>query len=399
MKSFEVSSKKSKNGMRKFKAILHEIYPDSCIDIASEAGTIYNENGITWIKEYCENALPTLKDKSIRVEFLNEERDEISGHGMTDSAPDGMPIFEDATIIGHFTGGYIDEIEGNDGEKKTVLIGEGYLDSMCCYNFISKLSEDIENGNEISGSVEIFRTDDNEEIVYKYGYKEFGRIPQEFIYSGFALLGVKPADPTSKLLELNNKEEKSTMTEAEIKAIVTQTVNELSSHIAEIEKCKKELSEQLACANEEKDKAIAEKNEAIATSEQIQAALDSLKTEQEELGMKYDTLWKERCELEEMLTKAKVRERIGEMNEAVSSFSDEEKAYAQTEIDAFNADPVNCEINSIVSKIYEGIGKTAKENAAKVAAEQNSANNVEVEDIFSAVISTEDNSAEDTNIF
>ena len=74
------------------------------------------------------------------------------------------------------------------------------------------------------------------------------------------------------------------------------------------------------------------------------------------------------------------------------NLSDEEKEYAKAEIDAFTADPINCEINSVVNKIWEGIGKKAKEDA-KVIAEQNSANNVEVDDIFAEV--SEINSADD----
>ena len=84
------------------------------------------------------------------------------------------------------------------------------------------------------------------------------------------------------------------------------------------------------------------------------------------------------------------------MNSAIADFSDEEKAYAQAEIEAFTADPINCEINSVVNKIWEGIGKKAKEDA-KIVAEQNASNN-EVDDIFAEV--SEINSAdEDDSIF
>ena len=87
------------------------------------------------------------------------------------------------------------------------------------------------------------------------------------------------------------------------------------------------------------------------------------------------------------------------MNSAIASFSDEEKAYAKDEIAAFEANPVESEINSVVNKIWEGIGKKAKADAdaaaAAVVAEQNSA--VEVEDIFSEVVIA--STPEDTNIF
>lgn len=381
--------------MRKFKAILHEIYPDESVDQVNEVGTVFNANGITWIREFCENALPSLKDKSIRVEFLDDERTIICGHGDTGSKPDGMPIFEDAEVIGHFIDGYIDEIKDTDGNMKTVCIGEGYLDEMCYSNYISKLSEDIENGNAPYGSVEIYRTDENETIKYKYGYKEHGRIPMEFIYSGYALLGVKPADNTAKIIELN-KEETNKMTDLEIKALISQVVGELSAHTSEINKCKEECATKLAEANAALETAIAEKNELEASSQKIQKALDDLQVEWDELNKKWDALWEEKIALEKALGEAKARERVGEMNAAIANFTDEEKAYAQAEIDAFNADPVASEINSIVNKIWEGIGRAAKANDQTVA-EQNAAN-MTVEDIFSEVEST-DASNEDVNIF
>ena len=57
MKKFEISQKVQKNGRRKFKLILHEIYPDSVIDPITNKGTKMNLNGITWIKDYCEKCM------------------------------------------------------------------------------------------------------------------------------------------------------------------------------------------------------------------------------------------------------------------------------------------------------------------------------------------------------
>lgn len=87
MKTFEIfseSKKKGQNGRRKFKAILYQIFPDSCVDEEAQAGTQYNKNGITWLREYCEKALPSIKGMSLKCEFLDEERTELCGHGMTD---------------------------------------------------------------------------------------------------------------------------------------------------------------------------------------------------------------------------------------------------------------------------------------------------------------------------
>ena len=397
MKLFELSNKTQKNGRRHFKVILHEIYPDSCIDETTETGTIYNRNGITWIEKFCQEALPSIKDMSIRVEFLNEDRDEICGHGET-GIEDGMPVFEDADVIGHFTKGYIETIEDEDGNSKTVCCGEGYLDEMCYKNFVTKLEEDIANGQAPFGSVEIYRTEANEGIKYLYGYKEKGRIPTEFIYSGFALLNVPPADKTARILELNSKEDSNLMNEMEIKALVSQMIEEYSAHITEINKCKEECEAKIAEANEAVASVTAEKNELQASSEQIQKALDEAR---EELSKKYqeiDALYEELNVLRKELGEAKAKERVGELNAAISEFSDEEKSYAQAEIDAFNADPVASEINSVVNKIWEGIGKKSKADSATQIAEINSAVKIDIEDIFSEV-GTVTTPAEDIDIF
>lgn len=391
MKIIELSSKQSKNGRRKFKAILHRIFPDDCI--VDGVGTQYNENGITWIKEYCENALPTINGMSLRVEFLDDERTEICGHGETEIV-DGLQLFENATVVGNFKKGYIDELEIN-GEKQVVCIGEGEIDEACYKSFVEKLDEDLANGNAPYGSVEIYKTSDNDAIVYKYGYHDYGRIPEKFIYSGFALLGVKPADNSAKLLELNskNKEEQNNMDEKMLQGFVSDIKQVISETNSKNEELSKEIAE-LNAAIVEKDNAIAELN---ASSEELKTALEKAQEDYQELWKKEDELYNEIKALKAQLAEAQAKERVGEMNSAIADFSDEEKEYAKAEIDAFTADPINCEINSIVNKIWEGIGKKAKADE-KVVAEQNASNNVEVDDIFAEV--SEINSAdEDDSIF
>lgn len=396
MKLFEVSSRKSKNGRRKFKLILHEIYPDSCIDTVNEVGTIYNENGITWIEEYCQNNLPTVKDMSLRVEFADEfNRVEILGHGET-GLQDGLPLFENADVVGHFTNAYIDEIV-EDGVTKKVAIGEGYLDEMCYPDFVAKLIEDTANGEAPYGSVEIYRSGDNSGIIYKYGYKENGRIPTDYIYSGYALLGIRPADKTARLLEINesNKEEK-TMDENQVKALIGQVVAEMLATSAELNKCKEECAAQVAAASEAvaaKDKQIEELNSQISS---IQSELDACKREKNELNTANETMQTEINSLKETIVESQKKEKIGELNAAIADFSDEEKAYAQAEIDAFNADPITSEVNSVVNAILVGVGKKARESAA-VVAEQNAAK-ADIEDIF-AEVGVTPTSEEDSNIF
>lgn len=402
MKTFEIfseSKKKGQNGRRKFRAILYKIFPDSCIDEVNEVGTEYNSNGITWIREYCEKALPSIKGMFLRVEFLDDERTELCGHGMTDTI-DGVPIFENATTIGTFTNGYIKEITDDNGENIIACIGEGEIDSSCYHNFCEKLDADIENGIYPQGSVEIMRTEENKGIVYKYGYKDFGRIPTEFIHSGYALIGVTPSDNSAKLIELNENNEKEEetkhMTESEINALVKQIVSEYTNQESAISQCQADCESKISEANAAVENITNEKNELTGSVEQLKDALEKVQADYEELDKKYHELWEEREALEKALAEAQAKERIGEMNAAISQFSAEEVAYAQAEIDAFNENPMTSEINSIVDKIYAEIGKQKKADEASIASEQNSAA-VEVEDIFSAVESG--GAAEDDNIF
>ena len=402
MKTFEIfseSKKKGQNGRRKFRAILYKIFPDSCIDEVNEVGTEYNSNGITWIREYCEKALPSIKGMFLRVEFLDDERTELCGHGMTDTI-DGVPIFENATTIGTFTNGYIKEITDDNGENIIACIGEGEIDSSCYHNFCEKLDADIENGIYPQGSIEIMRTEENKSIVYKYGYKDFGRIPTEFIHSGYALIGVTPSDNSAKLIELNENNEKEEetkhMTESEINALVKQIVSEYTNQESAISQCQADCESKISEANAAVETITNEKNELTGSVEQLKDALEKVQADYEELDKKYHELWEEREALEKALAEAQAKERIGEMNAAISQFSAEEVAYAQAEIDAFNENPMTSEINSIVDKIYAEIGKQKKADEASIASEQNSAA-VEVEDIFSAV--ENGGAAEDDNIF
>ena len=394
MRTFELSKRNTKTGRRKFKVILCEVFPESTIDEVNQVGTKYNRNGISWIDAYVRKQLDTIPGMFLRAEFLDEDRTELCGHGDTDIV-DGMPTFENAVSIGIFTKGYIESVETEDGVRE-FCIGEGEIDALCYSNFVSKLAKDLSEDSPPYGSVEILKTDGNDAIVYKYGYVPEGRIPVDFQFSGYALLGVQPADDAAILVELNknNGKEDHKMNETEIKALVTQTVNELSNYIAEINKCKDECAAQVNDANARADAATNEKNEALTNVEQIQAALKQCQDELQEAYNKIDQLYDEANALRKELATAQAKERINELNEQIKGFSEDEKGYAKEEIDSFTNDPINSEINSVVNKIWEGIGKKAKADAQAQVAEQNSAN--EVDDIFSEVnsvgVNTEDDS-------
>lgn len=396
MPIFELSSKKHKNGRRPFKASLYELQPPECV--VDDVGTKYNKNGITFLEEYASQTLDSIKDMSVRVEFIDDERTMILAHGDTGVSDDGLPLFNNATTIGHFTNGYIADVTLN-GETKRCVCGDGYLDEMAYQPFIQSLEAQLNNGNSVDGSIEIYRTDNNDAIVYKKGWLEKGRIPTEYIHSGWDMV-INPADTSSTLLELNNskiKKEDKTLDEKELKELIQTTISETNSKNDELTAQITELNSTIV----EKDSIIAEKEEKIvelnATVEQVQKALDDLKKE-------HEAYWAERDALEKELGELKAKARLGELNSAIECFSDEEKKFAESEINSFNEKPLEGNIDAIVSKIYAGIGQASKKasDEARVA-EQNSAKNNkgnEVVDIFSEMCSeTQDNNEEDVNIF
>lgn len=382
MKKFELSSEQNKDGLKAFTLIIHEIYDESTFDDATGTANNTNANGIAWREKWVKKNMNTMIGKSIRCEFLNEERDELHGHGMSGyRREDDIPLFEDATMVGYFTEVEIVDAEENEDGVAKYLVGHGYIDALCYPNLVDKLNEDLAYGEPTEGSVEILRDSDKEEITYEYGYHEDQRIPMEYVYSGYAWLGIPPASKQAVLMELNSKEDNQTMDETTIKSVVAEAM----SVQAEIEKCKKECEAQVSDANAMVESVTAEKEEISANCAKIQEALNAA---QEELNQKYEEIESCYAELDALrkeLGAAKAKERIGEMNAAIAEFSETEREYAKDEIEAFESDPMACEINSIVSKIYEGIGKSAREAAAKVAAEQNSAKD-DSADIFCEVI-------------
>lgn len=393
MATFELSTKKYKNGRRPFTAILYELQPPACV--VDDIGTKYNKNGITFLEEYCAPQLESIKDMSVTVAFVDEERTQISDHGMT-NIEDGLPTFDNAFVVGHFTEGYITDIEINE-ETKRVVCGKGYLDEMRYHAFVQNLETELQNGNSVDGSIEIYKSEGNDGIVYKKGWIEKGRIPTEFIHSGWSMV-LSPADVTSTLVELNtknNKEEQKIMEfdMNEVKAVIQSTITELNSKEAEFNTKVAELNQTISV----KDATISEQNEKIvelnATVEQVQKALDDLKKE-------HETYWAEREALEKELGELKAKQRLGELNSAIENFTDEEKKYAEVEINSFNENPMEGNIDAIVSKIYSGIGLATKKasDEAKVT-ELNSTKEITVEDIFSEMCSEVHVEEEDLDIF
>lgn len=402
----ELSEKKYKNGRRPFTAILYELQPPDCV--VDDVGTKYNKNGITFLEEYCAPQLDSIKDMSVTVSFLDDERTMISGHGMT-GIKDGMPIFDNATTVGHFTEGYIDNIE-SDGEVKRVVIGKGYLDEMRYSSFVEQLEIDLNNGISVEGSIEIYKAEGNDGIIYKKGYLPKGRIPVTFIHAGWSLVS-NPADSTSSLVELNEKknkkEEEETMDMNEVKSVIQSTISELNDKSQDYEAKIADLNAQIEKLNaeiENKNNTISELNVSV---EQVQAALDKLNKD-------HKTYWAEREILEKELAKAKVAEKLGELNLALGEFNDEEKEIAKDDIEKLTTeinsaekkealDNVTSEINSIKSKICMNIVAKQKQAEAESqrVSELNSKNSEhDVDDIFSEICTeNKQDDDEDLNIF
>ena len=329
MRILELSSKDDKDGRRQVKVILHEIYKDK---------SQHNKNGITWLEEYCKNNIDSVKGISITCEFVNDERTEILGHGET-GIEDGVPVLENATMIGVLERGYIDDIKV-DGETKRALIGEGYIDAMRYKNFVDVLEEKIKANETIFGSVEIIGLKENgNRIKYLNGYQEIGRIPTEYRYSGFAVLGVMPSDETARLIEINNRKGIDTMEKLEkIFEKFEEKFYKTDEYKQELEKKQKE-NEDLKAQN----KFLADK---LKENDRLKEELDKLKS----------------STLKEQL------------NAALADFSDKEKEVAKESIEKFSADPINSNesIQDIVDTILVAIGKEVCELKKKKVSEQNS---------------------------
>ena len=371
---YEISSENKIVGRRPIKVVLHEIFPNE---------TEFQENGISWKEEFVLANLHSVAGMSIVVEFLTEDRDVPYGHGMTDIRDeDNLPLFEDATMVGHFDRAYVDDVEIN-GVMKRVLIAEGTLDEMRYPKFVAWLREHM-TGSVVKGSVEIVGKPEHEgHIIYSGGWKEQGRVPQYYDYSGYAILGVKPADEAAIVMELNNKktdkedqkmEEKLNEMMAAITGISTG-ISESSSKWDEYWAKIDGLQAQITQLNAD----IKQKEADIA---QVQADFDKEVAAREaaEAGLAEANAAKEAAEASLTEANAKIAAlenaaAVAELNAALAPYTEEQQAFAKEEIDAFNANPGSVEINSIIGKICTGMVQVAREGATS---ETNSANQIDV---------------------
>ena len=383
----EMGSKKTQGGKRYIKMALLTIHEE-------QAAT--NLNGLHWKEEYVLKNIETAKNMPICCEFTDETKTVPLDHGYTDQIEDengnSMPVFENSEVVGTIESAHIETIAIDDKPTK-VLVGEGYLYNQRYPNFVKWLKSNVAEST-VKSSIEIVGTEENNNrIVYEGESTQEYRVPMDFNFSGTAILSVKEADENAVVLEAASLNKPNNTEESEVKVMDEKTINlicdsvknavsETNSKNAEYEATISELNASIV----EKDSQIAELN---ASVEQIQKAIADLEAERE-------GWWAERDELQKMLGEAKAKERLGELNSAIEGFTDEQKAFAKDEIEAFKADPVNGEINSITDKIYREIGKQSLENAKTV--ETNSVDE-ETPDIFGEVNSVNANDNEDVDIF
>lgn len=378
-KVLEMSKRMSKGGRKRIKMILLTIHQDGEM----------NRNGITWKEQYVLNNLESIKGIPICATFLDEDKDSLLDHGYTETVEldDGQsePLFSNSESVGVIEDAKIEDIE-IDGENKRVLVGYGYIFCQRYKNLTDKLEREIETSC-IKSSIEIMGKDENNrKIIYDGGYKEQGRIPMVFDFSGTCLLGVLEADENCYVLEVaqnQNKEETLKMNEQELKQLIVDTINETNSVKADSDAKIAELNDALV----EKDSKISE----------LEGKVTELETNSTDKDEKIKELEAKIAEQNEELNKHKVAKRLGELNEAISVYSEEEQKFAEAEINAFKENPLEGNIEEINAKICVGI--IAKQMEDAKVAEQNSAKEDDKVDIFSEVNSAEEEENEDVNIF
>ncbi len=394
-KILEISKQTSKGGRVPIKIALLKIHEDD-----KET----NKNGLHWKEDYVLNAIDSVKLMPICASFCDETKSTPLDHGLTGEEIDNdgvrEPLFENSETVGCFESANIEDINVN-GNDIRALVANGFLYNQRYPNFVKWVRQNKALGN-VDSSIEIMglETNDNKIIYEESEPKDEFRTPKEFVFSGTSILSVSPADDNAIVLEVaqkqENKEDK-TLDEKELKELIQSTISETNSKNEELLAKITELNSTI----NEKDSVIAEKEEKIvelnATVEQVQKALDDLKKE-------HETYWAERDALEKELGALKAKARIGELNTAIEGFSDEEKKYAESEINSFNEKPLEGNIDAIVDKIYVGIGQASKKADAEAkVAEQNSVKenkDNEVIDIFSEMCSeAQDEDEEDVNIF
>lgn len=179
------------SGRRKLKIVLHEIYPTE---------DLWNSNGITYLEQYTRDNAESVKGMPLCAEFVDDDKDVPYGHGLTGYKGD-LPVFEDSVQVGTFEDWSIEDIV-IDGAIHRCLCGIGYINENRYPNFCDWIDSQLASGNRVFGSVEFAGTKENGgEIIYRDGFKQKGRIPMIYDYTGYCIVTIAPADRAAVLLE------------------------------------------------------------------------------------------------------------------------------------------------------------------------------------------------------
>ena len=379
-KILEIGSRTSKSGRRKIELILHKIHtnPDEV-----------NRNGIHWSEENTLKNLDSLKGIPICAEFVDEDKEVPLGHGYTGSKDiDGKmtPIFENSEVCGSIDHGEVRDITVN-GETIRALVGVGVLYSHRYPKFVQWVRDNVENSS-VDTSVEISGCEEyNNQIVYEEGEcSERFRCPKIYDYSGTAIISVLPADADAIVLECAQAKEQFKgdiyeMTEQEIKDVVSKAIAESNAVKEDMDAKVSELNSTIT----EKDAQIAELEAKVSELESASSDKDATIAELEQKVSDQNN------KIEEFQKK----EKLAELENALSVFSAEEQGYATEEINAYKADPLQGSVDAVKSAIAVKIVEKQKNEERERTTEQNSVN---VEDIFGDVGSFE-NEEEDVDIF
>jgi hypothetical protein len=362
----ELNQHKKVSGRTYVRWVIHEIHPSD---------EVFNKNGISWIENHVQSNIESAKNMPLCVEFTDSwDKDEPWGHGMSD-IKDGSPLFEYSVVVGVTENAYIDTIEVN-GESKRVLVGEGYIYNQRYPKFVQWLKSKMFDDDFPETSVEISAKEGNDVIIYENGWKEEGRVPSVYDYSGDAILGIEPADDSAVFLELNNKFDKEDKKMAkENEQVILELNNKIDDKNTEINGLKDQVKV--------KDGEVVELNSKLDTkSTELNSTVEELKevnTKLEEKTKEFDTMTSEVNELREYKKEVENEKLKSEMNSKLTQYTDEEKESVKEKVEKFNAEPSKKLMDEIVSEINSSIAQKIVEhrkNKQKLETNSNKADDI-----------------------
>ncbi|MCY7500107.1 hypothetical protein [Bacillus pumilus] len=352
----EINNNKKVNGRTYLKWVVLEIHDNN---------SLFNKNGITWLEKYIKANLDSIQGMPLCVEFIDYENSEPFGHGLTE-IKDGTPLFENSAVVGVTTNGYIDSIEVN-GKQKRVLIGEGYIYNQRYPKFVQWLKSKMFDGDFPETSVEISAVEGKTNIEYEGGYKEEGRVPMIFDFTGDAILGIDPADDTAVLLELNSKNKEDKILSKEKEALV-ELNEKFKVDIESLEAKVSELNELLTKKTNELNAAVQAVKDEKAKNEAKDEEVKKAKEDKEKADAELNSL----KEFKKSVTEETLKT---ELNHHLSRYTEEEKSVAKEKIELFSTSPTEelkiqivSEINSAIAQSYisQRMNQTSVEtNSAK----------------------------------